>query len=763
MKRLSIALLLVLSFAFAAYALEITVETVDQGSNQGRNSSLAYDDEGNIHVSFVGEYDQSMQYACFDGEQWIVEKVFESYDSVVQTSLALKPDGQPSIAFSTYKWPEGKIMYASFNGTDWEINSVDTGESQSGRGLSLAFDSSGNPAIAYIKDTDSYPEYDLKYAILKDGSWVLDTVISGDYISTSCTLAFDSEGIPHISYAHRTGGVYYDYFWLDSEDTWQQATVDPDADYPAGFTESMALDSFGRPHFVYNNNNAGLLKYSSPEENIHMDLITLPDWFAIDYTSLAVDESDNVHVVFGDDSDGKYLRYAVFDGEAWDISSVVTVGYQNSPSLALDASGNPAISYYDSENYDLKVAVKNGTEWEVQTVPKAGKQVGMYPDMALDSQENPHLVYTGQDGQALKYASKLEGEWKISDMVPYENPPENYFFRAPSIALDQEDLPVVAFPFNNELFYATLRNDTWQYEAISPDLEVQECDLTTDMSGISHVAFTAYDYESTPSGSTPRDVFYAEKMQSGWSVEKVDDGEIYSPRMVVDTEGNVSILYYDNYAKEIRYGKKVEGSWDISHVASNDYYYGLAHAVDSVGISHMAFVKRVQPLDEESFKDAGTSRHSGELIHGVLLDGQWSLEKFDEIEYFYGAREISLVLDPFDNPHISYGTGSMELLPNEFEEEDEKIDLKYAWFDGNTWHTGILAKEYTRDFAMYTSLALDGNDLSHVAYFTGTGVNYATFIPSDETTVPGGGGCNLGALSPSLGLLILPLLMLLRK
>lgn len=763
MKRFSIALLMVLCFTFSASAFEISIQTVDEGSHQGRRSSIAYDGEGNIHVSFLGEYDQSLKYAFFDGEEWVVEKIFETYDSVEQTSLALNPDGQPSIAFRTYAWPEGNILYASFNGTNWEITSVDKGESQTGRDLSLAFDSNGDPAIAYIKDTDSYPEYDLKYAVLQNGSWVLDTVCSGDYISTTCTLAFDSEGIPHISYAHRTGGVYYDYFWLDSEEGWQQATVDPYADYPAGFTESMALDSLGRPHFVYNNNNAGLLKYSSPEENIHMDLITLPDWFAIDYTSIAVDESDNVHVVFGDDSDGQYLRYAVFDGERWDISSVVTVGYQNYPSLALDTSGNPAISFYDSENYDLKVAVKNGTEWEVQTVPKAGKQVGMYPDMALDSQSNPHLVYTGQDGRAIKYASKTEGEWKISEIVPYETPPENYFFRAPSLALDQDDLPVVVFPFNSELLYATLLNDTWQFEAISPDLEVQECDLTTDMSDMSHVAFTAYDYESTTSGSTARDVLYAEKMQSGWSVEKVDDGEIYSPKIVIDSEGNVSILYYDNYAKEIRYGKKVEGSWDISHVASNDYYYGLSHAVDSVGISHIAFVKRVQPLDEESFTDAGISRYPGELIHGVLLNGQWSLEKVDNIEYFYGIRQISLVIDPFDNPHITYGTGSMELLADEFEEEDEKIDLKYAWFDGNRWHTGIMTKGYTRDFAMYTSLAMDENDLSHVAYFTGTGVNYATFIPSDETTGSGGGSCNVGAFTPSLGLLILPLLVLLRK
>src|SRR6056297_203267 len=343
MRKVCLALAMVMLFVYSAFAVEINIETVDEGSHQGRRSSIAYDGEGNIHVSFIGEYEQSVKYAFFDGDQWVVEKVFESYDAIKQTSLALKPYGQPSIAFSTYEWPEGNILYASFNGTNWEINSVDKGESKTGKDLSLAFDSNGNPAIAYIKDTDSYPEYDLKYAVLNDGSWVLDTVCSGDLIATTCTLAFDSEGIPHISYAVFCLKKKNDYFRLDSEEGWQQCPVDPNADYPAGFTESMALDSLGRPHFVYNNNNVGLLKYSSPEENIHMNLITLPDWYAIDYTSIAVDESDRVHVVFGDDSDGKYLRYAVFDGGAWDISSIFTVGYQNSPSLALDSSGNPAI------------------------------------------------------------------------------------------------------------------------------------------------------------------------------------------------------------------------------------------------------------------------------------------------------------------------------------------------------------------------------------------------------------------------------------
>jgi hypothetical protein len=62
------------------------------------------------------------------------------------------------------------------------------------------------------------------------------------------------------------------------------------------------------------------------------------------------------------------------------------------PSLALDAQGDPHISYLDVSNYDLKYAVKTGGSWTIETVDATGN-VGRYTSIRLDAQGNPHISY----------------------------------------------------------------------------------------------------------------------------------------------------------------------------------------------------------------------------------------------------------------------------------------------------------------------------------------------------------------------------------
>ncbi len=772
MRKFSIALVLILLLAVSASALDLNIETVDEGSVQGYHSSLAIDNDGNPHISFVGESHQSLKYAYFDGNEWMVETVFESFDSIEDTSIALNSASVPRIAFTNKSsYPDTYIMYASFNGSTWDIASVDQGNYSSGRDISLAIDSSGDPAIAYILQNKSDSYYTLKYAKMQNGSWVLDTVHADDYMATSCPLVLSSTGVPYICYAYRNQEVELDYFWLDNEGTWQQETVDPGAQYPAGFTVSMALDSNDRPHFVYNENNAGLLKYAFPYENIRMGIVTETGWAAVDYSSIAVDSSGNVHVIYSDDSNDQNIKYALYDGNSWNITSVVNGTYENEPSLALDSSGNPSISYHDhdSQAFDLKYASKNGESWDIQTVPPAGASRGQNPDMELDSQGKPHMVYMTNNDRAIRYASKNGEEWNTSNLVSFEELPLGNYFRSPSLVMVEGDIPHVSFASNDVLTYAVRSADVWEFETVSPDLDTQECDLILDGSGRPHISFTAYDYglpsssAISPSASLGRDLFYGTKDGTGWSVEKIDDGEIYKSRIALDGEGSPSVCYFDNIADELRYASRVEGSWDIAIVSSDIYVYAISMTDDESGIPHVAFVARNEGLINNSLKDSGTVISSSGLFYGTMYGDQWIIEKIDDIDSGYGARQVSIVLDSYGNPHITYGTGTTELQVGDIETPEDKIELKYAWFDGDSWHTAVVTEDYLGGFAMYTSLSLDENNLSHLAYFTGTGVNYATLVPSDGDVRTGVGGCNAGSIPAVFGLLMVPLLFLLRR
>jgi hypothetical protein len=88
-------------------------------------------------------------------------------------------------------------------------------------------------------------------------------------------------------------------------------------------------------------------------------------------------------------------------------------------SLALDAGGNPRISYYDNTNHDLKYASWNGSAWIIQTVDSPG-DVGMYSSLALDAGGNPHISYYDNTNKHLKYAY-WSGFWNTQTVDPASN------------------------------------------------------------------------------------------------------------------------------------------------------------------------------------------------------------------------------------------------------------------------------------------------------------------------------------------------------
>ncbi|HUT99704.1 MAG TPA: T9SS type A sorting domain-containing protein [bacterium] len=164
-------------------------ETVDEGDDVGMWSSLAHDSSGKPHISYYDLTNTGLRYAYWTGSTWGRVAVDTKWHVGEYTSLALDSSGYPRIMYQEY-WSNGSYLkYARRLEDKWIFLDVDTEDA--GYYTSLALDTSDRPRISYRGNGN------LRYASWTGSSWHIETVDSeGRYTS----LALDSLGNPHISY-----------------------------------------------------------------------------------------------------------------------------------------------------------------------------------------------------------------------------------------------------------------------------------------------------------------------------------------------------------------------------------------------------------------------------------------------------------------------------------------------------------------------------------------------------------------------------------
>ena len=98
------------------------------------------------------------------------------------------------------------------------------------------------------------------------------------------------------------------------------------------------------------------------------------------------------------------LNYATGGSLPWTVSAVDNAGSVGvSTSLAFGSDGQPAVSYYDSSNGDLKFARFNGSTWTLTTVDSAGN-VGRDNSLAFGPDGLPAISYRDNTNADLKFA-----------------------------------------------------------------------------------------------------------------------------------------------------------------------------------------------------------------------------------------------------------------------------------------------------------------------------------------------------------------------
>jgi hypothetical protein len=345
----------------------------------------------------------------------------------------------------------------------WHITTVETVPDSDKCEAALALDNNGKPGIVYFSDAD------LKYAYFDGSTWQSD-LVGGCPGGEWCSIAFDSLGHPHISYYAYTAGyggaLYYGY---RDASGWSLTLVDYDEDlYDVGLANSIALDSYDRPHISYSEyyyeggflqNNLKYAFWDGYEWNVDMVEYSAHAWA----TSIALNADDKPYILYSDNY-GYEVIYAELVGTDWELE-VVEDWYDMTEirivSLVLDWNDNAHISYVDEGC--LKYARQSDLGWDIEELESI-PYLGGANSVNLDSNNNPHISYTDGTPSVLDYTYwdlvLMYLYWDGSIWQSEEVYSLSSCYTTVPIVLDAYDIPHIAYASDNQLLYANRLENT---------------------------------------------------------------------------------------------------------------------------------------------------------------------------------------------------------------------------------------------------------------------------------------------------------------
>jgi hypothetical protein len=302
---------------------------------------------------------------------------------------ALASDGTSNtIAFSELSGSVYNIRVKKWSGTNWaNVGSALSGSSAASSNAfypSIALNSSGNPVVAWHEfDGSSRNIYVKRFdgsTWVNVGTGVLSAVSGAGTDAHQPSLALDSAGNPVVAWFEFNGLISNIYVQRYNGSSWVSVgTGVLNATGNVANSPSLALNSSGNPTVAWSENRG------NPNENeIQVFRYNGSSWVNVGSAlhgssnsdnlasepSLALDSAGNPTVAwFEDDGTAFNIYVKRHNGSTWvnvgtgvlNISGIQAIY----PSLLLDSSGNPVVSWmdYDGTSYNLRVQKFNGTTW----------------------------------------------------------------------------------------------------------------------------------------------------------------------------------------------------------------------------------------------------------------------------------------------------------------------------------------------------------------------------------------------------------------
>jgi hypothetical protein len=398
--------------------------------------------------------------------------------------------------------------------------------------------------------------------------------------------------------------------------------------------------------------NAGITKQFSKEIKSSVlnwtltEVVSTESWMGSRYTSVAVDGSENVHLVWqdltnydgaGNDADIFYKRWNSTTS-TWTAAEVVSTGSTNTswqPQTAVDFAGNVHIIWYEVWDYSgsgndddifyRRWNATSGTWTSIEVVSIESTENSRWSTIAVDGAGNLHVAWS--DG------TNLNGSGTDYDI----------FYKCWNVTTSTwETLEVVSTETTNGAFTPSIASDN---------------------AGNLHVAW--YDYTNYNSSGTDQDIFSKRRNATTgtWTTTEVVSTEStdtsWFPSIAVDGAGN-SLVAWEDYTDysgagtddDIFYKRwnSTTGTWTTTEVVfpeSINYSSDVSIAADSIGNVHIVWDDRTNYSDEGTDVDIFYKRWN-------FANGTWTPIEVVSTESTFTSVNPSIAVDFIGNVHVAW-------------------------------------------------------------------------------------------------------------
>jgi hypothetical protein len=341
-------------------------------------------------VDYYGLFHTTLNSAA----SWQSEEIARIDYAPASLSLVLTQDDFPRLSYVQ----SGSLWFSQPTTTGWQRQAVEQDDIVN-RIHDLVLDQAGQPHIGYFNHTRG----ELRYASYNGQEWQRETVMVNSAISW-LKLALDSQDQPHFLFlvALDNYSCALHYTWR-AEGSWHDSLLTSRA---SNSDIDLVMDQTDRPHILFRENSQIFYGLADATGGWQMETVAVISGWIWD-VSLALDHDQQPHLIFFSDQghyrDDMDLHYFHRTSRGWQESVDFFIG-RVAGTLRLDRAERPYVFSYPREyGGNLQYQYLDGQEWRRMILTEEFEMPNSGAQFVLDSRDTPHLAYYDTEMNEIYY------------------------------------------------------------------------------------------------------------------------------------------------------------------------------------------------------------------------------------------------------------------------------------------------------------------------------------------------------------------------